>query len=110
MTRGWIGAEVQSVTPDIAESLAANNPHGAIVVSVQDNGPAAKAGLRSGDVISSLRNEPIKSANELTKKIHVMAPGSSAQFTVLRQGKESSLSVTLGRLPDQSSSPAADPR
>lgn len=110
VTRGWIGAEVQSITPDIAESLAVNNPHGAIVVSVQDNGPAAKAGLRSGDVISSLRNEPIKSANELTKKIHVMAPGSSAQLTVLRQGKESSLSVTLGRLPDQSSSPAANPR
>lgn len=110
VTRGWIGAEVQSVTPDIAESLAVNNPHGAIVVSVQDNGPAAKAGLRSGDVISSLRNEPIKSANELTKKIHVMAPGSSAQLTVLRKGKESSLSVTLGRLPDQSSSPAANPR
>ncbi|WP_084292746.1 S1C family serine protease [Bradyrhizobium sp. WSM3983] len=110
VTRGWIGAEVQSVTPDIAEVLAMNNPHGAIVVSVQDNGPAAKAGLRSGDVISSLRNEPIKSANELTKKIHVMAPGSSAQFTVLRQGKESPLSVTLGRLPNQSSSPAANPR
>lgn len=110
VTRGWIGAEVQSVTPDIAESLAVNNPHGAIVVSVQDNGPAAKAGLRSGDVISSLRNEPIKSANELTKKIHVMAPGASAQLTVLRQGKESFLSVTLGRLPDQSSAPAANPR
>lgn len=110
VTRGWIGAELQSVTPDIAESLAMNYPHGAIVVGVQDNGPAAKAGLRNGDVISSLRNEPIKSANELTKKIHVMAPGSSAQFTVLRQGKESPLSVTLGRLPDQSSSRAANPR
>lgn len=110
VTRGWIGAEVQSITPDIAESLAVNNPHGAIVVSVQDNGPAAKAGLRSGDVISSLRNQPIKNASELTKKIHVMALGSSVQLTVLRQGKESPLSVTLGRLPDQSSSPAVNPR
>lgn len=108
--RGWIGAEVQSVTPDIAENLAMDNPHGAIVVSVQSNGPAAKAGLRSGDVISSVGNEPIRSAHELTKKIHVMAPGSSAQFTVLQQGKESPLSVTLGRLPDQSRSPAANPR
>jgi serine protease Do len=111
VTRGWIGAEVQSVSPDIAETLAMKNPHGAVVVSVQGNGPAANAGLRSGDVIFSIGTEPIKSASELTKKIHAMAPGSSAQFTVLRQGKESPLSVTLGRLPDdQPSSPVASPR
>jgi serine protease Do len=102
VTRGWIGAEVQSITPDLAESLAMHDPRGAIVVGVEENGPAAKAGLRSGDVVSSVGTEPIKSANELTKKIHAMAPGTSTELNVLRQGQERPLSVTLGRLPDQS--------
>jgi serine protease Do len=105
VTRGWIGADVQSVTPDIAESLAMRDPRGAIVVAVAENGPAAKAGLKSGDVISSAGAEPIKAASELTKKIHAMAPGSSTELTVLRRGHESRLSVTAGRRPDQSSSP-----
>jgi serine protease Do len=91
VTRGWIGAEVQSVTPDIAESLAMHDPRGAIVVGVEENGPAANAGLKSGDVISSAGGEPIKGASELTKKIHAIAPGST-ELTVLRQGRESRLS------------------
>ena len=76
--------------------------------SGQRSGCEGRLKKRGRDLLGG--NEPIRSDNELTKKIHVMAPGSSAQFTVLRQGKESPLSVTLGRLPDQSSSPAANPR
>nr|WP_249816077.1 PDZ domain-containing protein [Bradyrhizobium sp. 138] len=110
VTRGWIGAEVQSVTPDIAESLAVHDSRGAIVVGVEENGPAAKAGLKSGDVISSAGAEPIKRASELTRKIYAMAPGSAIELTVLRQGRESRLSVTAGRRPDQSSAPIANPR
>ena len=104
VTRGSIGAEIQSVTPDIAESLAMHDSRGAIVIGVEKDGPAARAGLRSGDVISHVGTERIKSANELTRRIHAMAPGSSTELTVLRQGQESPLSVTLGRLPDQSAS------
>lgn len=84
VTRGSMGAEVQSVTPEIAEGLGMNDIHGAIVASVHDNGPAAKAGIRGGDVITSVGGEPIKSANELTKKIHAMAPGSSVQLAMVR--------------------------
>jgi serine protease Do len=101
VTRGWMGAEVQSVTPDIAESLGMKTVSGAIVANVQNNGPAAKAGLKSGDVITAVAGEPIKNANELIKKIHAMAPGSSVQLATLRQGKDGSLNVRLGRLPDQ---------
>jgi serine protease Do len=86
-------------TRDIAESLAMHDPRGAIVVGVEENGPAAKAGLKNGDVISSAGGEPIKGASELTKKIHAIAPGST-ELTVLRQGRDG------GRRPDQSSSPA----
>lgn len=99
VTRGSIGVKVQSVTPEISESLGADDLHGAIVTNVQTNGSAAKAGLRSGDVITKVEGDAVKSAAELTKKIHAMTPGSSAQLAMVRAGKQSSLSVTLDQLP-----------
>jgi serine protease Do len=110
VTRGWMGAEVQSVTPEIAESIGANNLRGAIVVGVQASGPAAQAGLKGGDVITSVGGEPVKSANEVTKKVHAAAPGSSIELSVVRNDKPNSLTVTLGQLTGQSSAPARMPR
>jgi serine protease Do len=111
VSRGSIGAEVQSVTPDIADSLGENNLRGAIVAGVQANSPAANAGLRRGDVITSAAGEPIKNARELTRKIHAMAPGSSIRLAMVRRGQQNSLTVTLSELPrDERPSPAAAPR
>src|SRR5262249_17840078 len=108
--RGWIGAEVQPVTPEIAEGLGVNNLHGAIVASVQRDGPAAKAGLKSGDVITSVDGEAIKDAKELTRKIRAMPPGSSIRIATLREGKENSLKVALGQLPDEARPKPPGPR
>ncbi|TYL76267.1 S1C family serine protease [Bradyrhizobium cytisi] len=101
VTRGWMGVEVQSVTAELADSLGGSDLHGAIVAGVQENGPAAKAGLRTGDVITSVNGEQIKNASELTKKVHGTAPGSRIQVTALRQGKVNPLSVTVGQLPSE---------
>ena len=101
VTRGWMGAEVQSLTSEIADSLGIKAVEGAIVASVQNNGPAAKAGLKSGDVITAVAGEPIRNAKQLIEKIHAKAPGSSVQLAMIRQGREASLNVSLGRLPDQ---------
>ncbi|TWC07005.1 S1-C subfamily serine protease [Bradyrhizobium macuxiense] len=109
VTRGWMGAEVQSVTPDIAESLGVNNQRGAVVVGVQNGGPAAKAGLKRGDVITSVNDEPIKSANELTKKVYAAAPGSSVKLAMVRDNAPNSLNVTVGKLA-QSQAPAGLPK
>ncbi|BBC00559.1 serine protease Do [Bradyrhizobium japonicum] len=109
VTRGWMGAQIQSITPGIAESLGADNLHGAVVVGVQTGGPAAKAGLKRGDVITSVNDEPIKSANELTKKVYAGAPGSSVKLSMLRDHAPNSLSVTLGQLA-QSQAPAGAPK
>ncbi|WP_164940778.1 S1C family serine protease [Bradyrhizobium zhanjiangense] len=89
------------MTPEIADSLGADNLHGAIIANVQQNGPAAKAGLRSGDVVTSVDGQSIKSATELTKKVHAMAPGSTIQLAMVRAGNHSSLNVTLGQLPHE---------
>jgi len=99
VTRGWIGAEVQSVTPEIADGLGASNLHGAIVTNVKDNGPAAKAGLKHGDVITSVGGSPVNDANELIKKVQSTTPGSSIQIAMLRGGQQGSLNVTAGQLP-----------
>jgi serine protease Do len=101
VTRGWMGAELQSVTPELADSLGANGLRGAIVAEVKGNGPAARAGVATGDVVTSAGGEPIKTASELAKKVQGMAPGSQVQLGLLRKGKESSVSVTLGQMPDQ---------
>src|SRR6185437_734167 len=101
VTRGWMGVRIQSITPDIASSLGLNNVHGAIVASVQSNSPAAKAGVASGDVITSVAGAPINDARQLSKKIYATAPGSSVQLGVLRQGKQSSMKVTLGQMPSR---------
>ena len=98
VTRGWIGVQIQSVTSDIASGH--NSPHGATIASVQKNSPGAKAGLARADVITAIGGEPIKDAHELAKKIQKMAPGSSAQLGVLRNGTEKIVTVTLGQLPD----------
>ena len=101
VTRGWIGVEVRSITPDVAESLGANDLRGAIVAGVQDGGPAAKAGLRKGDAITSVNGEPVKNANELTRKVQAAAPGSSIKLAMVRDKKPGSLSVTKGQLAAQ---------
>jgi len=101
VARGWMGADVQSLTSEIADSLGIKAVEGAIVASVQNNGPAAKAGLKSGDVITAVAGEPIRNSKELIEKIHAKAPGSSVQLAMIRQGREASLNVSLGRLPDQ---------
>jgi serine protease Do len=103
VTRGWMGAEVQSVTSDIAEGLGMKdrNAGGAIVVAVQGNSPAAKAGLKTGDAITALAGQPVRDANELIRKIQAMPPGSSVELATLRQGKERTLSLSLGRMPER---------
>jgi serine protease Do len=112
VTRGWMGAQVQSITPEVAEGLGENNLRGAIIAAVQDGGPAAKAGLKKGDAITSVNDEPIKSATELTKKIQASEPGSSIKLAMVRDKKQSSLKVTLGQLTSQSRAarPAGMPR
>jgi serine protease Do len=101
VTRGWMGAELQSVTPELADGLGANGLQGAIIANVQRNSPAARAGVATGDVVTSASGEPVKNANELARKVQRMAPGSEVRLGLLRKGQESAVSVTLGQMPEQ---------
>jgi serine protease Do len=100
VTRGWIGVQIQPITPDLAKGLGLNSPRGAIIADVQKNSPGAKAGLARGDVITSIDGEPIKDAYELTKRIQNTAPGTSIHLGSQRKSSERPVTVTLGQLPD----------
>jgi serine protease Do len=100
VTRGWIGVQIQPVTQDIAESLGLKKAEGALVAEPQANGPAQKAGIEAGDVITSVDGKEIKDARDLAKRIGGMAPKASVKLTVLHKGTEKVVTLTLGELPN----------
>src|SRR6202166_4648 len=101
VTRGGIGVQIQPVTADIAEGLGLKKAAGALVSEPQPNGPAAKAGITSGDVITAVDGNPVNDARELARRIGTMAPGTSVKLGVLHQGQEKTVTMTLGTLPNE---------
>ena len=100
VTRGWIGVQIQPVTQDIADSLGLKKAEGALVAEPQANGPAAKAGIEAGDVITAVDGKEIKDARDLAKRIGGMAPKTSVKLTLLHKGAEKVVNLTLGELPN----------
>src|SRR6185436_3725675 len=100
VSRGWIGVQIQPVTADIADSLGLKKAEGALVAEPQANGPAAKAGIESGDVITAVNGEPVKDARELARTIGSLAPGNSVKLNVLHKGQDKVVNLTLGQLPN----------
>jgi serine protease Do len=100
VSRGWIGVQIQPVTSDIADSLGMKKAEGALVAEPQANGPAAKAGIESGDVITAVNGETVKDARELARTIGGLAPGNSVKLNVLHKGEDKVVSLTLGQLPN----------
>jgi serine protease Do len=91
----------QDVTPTLAKQFSVSQPGGALVGEVEPETPAAKAGLKRGDVILSLNGQPVNSANDLRLRISQTAPGTSVKLGVSRDGKMQDFSVTLGELPEK---------
>jgi serine protease Do len=100
VSRGWIGVQIQPVTPEIADSLGLKKSEGALVAEPQANGPAAKAGIESGDVITAVNGETVKDARELARTIGGLAPGSAVKLNVLHKGQDKTISLNLGQLPN----------
>lgn len=101
VARGYIGVQIQPVTDDLASGLGLNTAEGALVAQVQPDTPGAKAGLKSGDVVTKLNGEPVKDARDLSRKIGMMKPGTSVALAVVRDGKTMNLDVKLEQLPGE---------
>jgi serine protease Do len=99
VVRGYIGTSIQDVTPEVAKAFGLSEARGALIGDVTTGGPAAKAGIVKGDVITALNGQPVVDNRELRLKISQMAPGTPVKLKLFRDGKERETTVTLGELP-----------
>jgi serine protease Do len=103
VVRGRIGVTVQDVNASLAKAFGMDRPRGALVSSVQDDGPADEAGVKPGDVITAVGERQIDRFSDLSSVIANMKPGTRTDLSVWRNGKERELSVRIAELKDQSS-------
>ncbi len=98
--RPWLGAKLQAVTPEIAEGLGLKRPIGALVGSVAPNSPAARAGLKSGDLILAVDGQSVEDPNAFDYRFATKPLGGAAQLGVVRGGREAKVPVALETAPD----------
>ena len=99
VTRGWIGVQIQSVTPDLADNLGLKNAAGALVAVAQKDSPAAEAGVKSGDVITAVDGEAVADPHDLARRIAALGPKKTAKLSIIRAGSPMTIDVTLGAMP-----------
>jgi serine protease Do len=99
VTRGWIGVQVSDI--NIADSDGLTKAAGALVNEARPDTPAGKAGVAAGDVITTLDGTSVKDSRDLARKVGSMAPGSSVNLSIRRNKQETTLTVTLGQLPNE---------
>jgi serine protease DegQ len=99
VTRGWVGIEVQDLTPELAESFNLKNVEGALIAGVLKDGPADKGGIRPGDVLLAVNGSPLTDSSSLLNLIAALKPGGSTRLTVARKNQTLELPVQVGRRP-----------
>ncbi|MGD9638030.1 MAG: DegQ family serine endoprotease [Alphaproteobacteria bacterium] len=103
ITRGWIGVTIQTVSDDIAESIGMSKAMGALVAAVNTDGPAQKTGLKVGDIITEFNGKTIDEMRVLPRIVAETAVGTQADIKVMRAGKEISLKIEVGEMPEDES-------
>jgi Do/DeqQ family serine protease len=93
--RPWLGASLQAVTPDIADSLGLDTPSGALVAKVHAKGPAARAGLQAGDIVVSVDDRPVQNPQGFQYRFVTKGIGGAAELGVLRKGQKVKTTITL---------------
>ena len=106
VTRGWLGVQVQPVTPELADGLGLKPARGALVSIPAPGGPADEAGIRRGDVILKINDGDVKDSRDLARKIAAIPPVSTVKLTVFRDEKREIIEAKLSELPDDDKAPA----
>ena len=100
VTRGWLGVMIQKITPELKKSFGLSQSEGALVGDVIPDGPAAKGGIKRGDVIIKFNNQPLRDMEDLPKIVAATNPGSAVDVEVIRDGSSKILHVTIDVLKD----------
>jgi serine protease Do len=95
VTRGWLGVYIQRLTPEMADSLNIPGRKGALVADVTKDGPAEKAGIRSGDVIVAFNGKEVSDEHELPQVVATTKPGKKVDVKIVRDGKETTVAVSI---------------
>jgi Do/DeqQ family serine protease len=98
--RPWIGADLQAVTREIAESMGLDRPFGALVAEVDAASPAARAGLKPGDIVVAVEDKPVEDPTALTYQVTIRPIGSKAVLHILRQGAETTVNLPVDSAPE----------
>ncbi len=98
VARGWLGVQIHPMMQDIADSLSLKDAKGAIVGKVEKDSPAAAAGLKHGDVVTSVNGESVVDVPDLVRKIAVLGPKKDTELTIIRDGSSQTVKVMLGTL------------
>ena len=99
VTRGWVGIEVQELTPELAESFKLSGTDGTLIAGVMRGSPADKAGIKPGDVLTQVNGKLVKDAQVMLELIAALVPGTSARFDLKREGRDVKVDVTIGKRP-----------
>jgi serine protease Do len=108
VVRGFMGAGVQDITPDLAKAFGLKSATGAAITRVEPDSPAEKGGLKAGDVVTAVNGEPVADSAALRLRISRTAPGTPVKLTVEREGGQRELTVTLARLPERGGPASGD--
>uniref|UniRef100_UPI003564A366 PDZ domain-containing protein n=1 Tax=Halomonas sp. TaxID=1486246 RepID=UPI003564A366 len=100
VSRGWLGVMIQPVSRDLAESFGMDSPSGALIADLDPQGPAARDGLRAGDVILEVDGQEVERSSTLPRLIGNTSPGNEVELLVLRDGNERRIDVTVGDWPE----------
>jgi serine protease DegQ len=99
VVRGWIGVEVQDLTPELAESFKRPNTNGALIAGVLKGGPADQAGVKPGDIIVAVEGKPVIDSSGMLNLIAALLPGKAATITVIRNQAEKPITINVGKRP-----------
>ncbi len=99
VTRGWIGVEMQEITPELAESFKLPNTQGALIAGVMRGAPADRAGIKPGDVLLDIAGKPVKDAQAMLGMVATLEPGKVARLKLRRAGQDITADVTIGKRP-----------
>lgn len=108
VTRGWIGVEMQELTPELAESFKLDSTDGTLIAGVIRDSPAEQAGIRPGDILTAVEGKHVTDSSSMLNLIAALQPGKRAVLTVVRNGKSLQISVLVGKRPLQARAQAED--